>query len=72
VDKVKIEELTIHVTMIMKSSLDPDVIKSIKVLDTIYADVFVNQRNIIHLNLPGKSKKSLLFNRYEREETASW
>ncbi|MBK8502545.1 MAG: hypothetical protein IPL46_10205 [Saprospiraceae bacterium] len=72
VDKVKIEELTIHVTIIIKSSLDPEAIKSIKVLDTIYADEFINQRNIIHINLPGKSKKSLLFNRYEREEIASW
>ena len=70
-DKVKTEELTIHVTFVIKS-LDPGAIKSIRVEDTIYADEFVNQRNILHINIPGKSKKTLLFNQYEREKIVSW
>jgi hypothetical protein len=72
VEKVKTEELTIHVIFSIKTSLAPDDIKTVKVEDTIYADEFVNQRNIIHINLPGKSKRSLLFNQYEREKIASW
>ena len=72
VDKIKTEELTIHVIITMKTSLDPDTINSVKVEDTIYSDEFVNQRNIVHINLPGKSKKSLLFNQYEREKMVTW
>lgn len=72
VDKVKIEELTIYVILDIKTDLLPQAITEIRVEDTIYADEFVNQRNMIHISLPGKKRKSLLFNSYRREEVASW
>lgn len=72
IDKVKREELTIHVAISIKSEIPPVDLQNIQVEDTIYVDRFVNQRNLIHINLPDKSKKSLLFNRYQRSLTASW
>jgi hypothetical protein len=72
VDKIKIEELTIYVTFEVNAEITPPNITEIRVEDTIYVDEFVNQRNMIHISLPGKKKKSLLFNQYQREEVASW
>jgi hypothetical protein len=71
-DKVKTEDLTIYVTFAIKTDLLPEAITRIRIEDTIYTDVFANQRNIVHIDLPGKQRKSLLFNRYQREDTATW
>ncbi|NND34061.1 MAG: hypothetical protein HKN76_15840 [Saprospiraceae bacterium] len=72
VDKVKIEELTIYVTFDIDTDIFPKELREVKIADTIYADQFINQRNIVHINLPGKKRKSLLFNQYQREEVAKW
>ncbi|MCB0687514.1 MAG: hypothetical protein KDC53_13355 [Saprospiraceae bacterium] len=72
VNKVKTEEVTIHVVIEIKSTMVPAEIKEVKVEDTIYVDQFINQRNVIHITLPEKSKKSLLFNKYQRVLNAQW
>lgn len=72
VNQVKKEDLAIHVILEIKTELAPVDLKVIKVIDTIYIERFNNQRNLIHINLPEKSKKSLLFNKYQRELTATW
>ena len=72
IDKVKIEELTIFVTYHIDAEILPGDLTKVKVEDTIYADEFVNQRNIIHINLPGKKRKSLLFNQFQRVQAAEW
>ncbi len=72
INKIKIEELTIAVNFSFKHESDPEGISSIKIIDSIYVDEFINQRNIIHINLPGKKRKSLLFNQFNKEQTATW
>lgn len=72
VEKIKTEELTIHITFKIESTIPPDAITQIRVEDTIFVDVFFNQRNIIHISLPGKKKRSLLFNQHQREGVAIW
>lgn len=72
VDKVKVEELTILVVFKAEHQIPPDDIISISAEDTIFVDEFINQRNIIHFDFPDKSRRSLLFNQYEREATLEW
>lgn len=72
IGKVRTEEVTIHVVIEIKTELAPEQIKEVKVEDTIYVDRFINQRNVIHISLPDKSKKSLLFNKYQRVLSAVW
>ncbi len=72
VDKVKIEELTIFVTFKVKDAVPPSEIVRIKVRDSIFVDKFANQRNIIHIELPDRRRRSLLFNTHQREEEIAW
>jgi hypothetical protein len=72
VEKIKTEDLTIHISFEIENDIPPDAITQIRVEDTIFVDVFFNQRNIIHISLPGKKKRSLLFNQHQREEVAIW
>lgn len=72
VDQVKVEELTIFVVFKAEHQIPPDEITSISVKDTIFVDEFISQRNVIHFDFPDKSRKSLLFNQYEREATLEW
>lgn len=66
-DKMKIEELTVLAIFKFKSEILPSVITRIDVTNTVLVDIFANQRNIFHIELPGKKRKSLLFNQYYRE-----
>lgn len=72
VDKVEVEELTIYVKFKIKEDLGPTSIYSIKIIDSIFTEQFVNQRNVLHVNLPGKSRRSLLFNQFQPEGELSW
>jgi len=72
VDQVKVEELTIFVVFKAEHQIPPDEITSISVKDTIFVDEFISQRNVIHFDFPDKSRRSLLFNQYEREGTLEW
>ena len=72
ISKLKTEDVTIHVVVEIKTEITPQQINQIKVEDTIYVDQFINQRNVIHINLPDKSRKSLLFNKYQRVLNAEW
>lgn len=66
-DKMKIEELTVLAILQFKSDIPPAEIAQLKVTTTVLVDTFPNQRNIFHVELPGKKRKSLLFNQYYRE-----
>jgi hypothetical protein len=66
-EKMKIEELTVLAIFRIKSDITPSEINRIDVTDTILVDEFINQRNICHIEIPGKKRKSLLFNQYYRE-----
>ncbi len=67
VRKVEIEELTIYVTFKSPDLIPPSEIKKALVRNSIFVDRFVNQRNVIHFNLPERSRKSILFNSHKRE-----
>ncbi len=67
VHRIKFEELTIYVTFKIKEIVEPGHIESIEVKDSIFVDRFVNQRNIIHVEIPGLKRRSLLFNKYQQE-----
>ncbi len=68
----KLDASTIQVSYILESDLSPPQIDRMKVVDTIYLDDFANQRNIIHVNFPGRPRKSLLFSTNQREEVLEW
>ncbi len=70
--KMKVEELTVYVIYNLKSEIIPSLIKTIDITDTVLVDEFVNQRNIVHIELPGKKRKSVLFNRYHRTGSAEY
>lgn len=72
VEKIKTEDLTIQILLEIKNAIPPEAITQIRVEDTIFVDVFFNQRNIIHISLPGKKKRSMLFNQHQREGVATW
>lgn len=67
VHRIKFEELTIYVTFKIKDIVEPGRINTIEVKDSIFVDRFVNQRNIIHVEIPGLRRRSLLFNKYQQE-----
>lgn len=67
VHRIKFEELTIYVTFKIKEIVEPGHIESIEVKDSIFVDRFVNQRNVIHVEIPGLKRRSLLFNKYQQE-----
>ena len=69
VAKIKFEELTIYVTFKLKDMIAPGQINTIEVKDSIFVDRFVNQRNVIHVEIPGLKRRSLLFNKYQQEGT---
>ena len=64
--KMKVEELTVYVVYLVKSDLAPSTITQIDVTNTVLVDEFTNQRNVVHVELPDKKRKSMLFNRYHR------
>jgi len=68
----KLDDFTIQVTYVLESDLTPNQVEQIKVVDTIYLDEFSSQRNIIHVNFPGRSRKSLVFNTNQREDVLEW
>lgn len=70
--KMKVEELTVHVIFTIKSEVIPSFVKTIDITDTVLVDEFVNQRNIVHIELPGKKRKSVLFNRFHRTGSAEY
>ncbi len=72
VDKIRLEELTIYVIFEIKDLPSPDKIKDIYATDTIFVDQFVNQRNVIHIELPTRKRRSLLFNAYHRNGSIAW
>ena len=72
IDKIKFEELTIYITFELSTLKAPAEIESIIVKDTIFVDRFVNQRNVLHIELPNQSRRSLLFNAHQREEEITW
>lgn len=72
VRKISFEELTIFVVFEVNDLPPPDEIKGIKAVDTIFVDRFANQRNVIHIELPEKKRRSLLFNAYHRDGSLSW
>lgn len=67
VHRIKFEELTIYVTFKIKDIVKPGNIDTIEVKDSIFVDRFVNQRNVIHVEIPGVRRRSLLFNKYQQE-----
>ncbi|NND07175.1 MAG: hypothetical protein HKN87_12420 [Saprospiraceae bacterium] len=72
VDKVKIEDLTILVVFEGSHPVPPEEITSIDAEDTIFVDEFINQRNVLHVDLPNRTRKSILFNQYERKSVVEW
>ena len=72
VEKVAFEELTIYVRFKLANIPTPDMITGIDATDTIFVDKFVNQRNVIHIELPERKRRSLLFNAYHRKGSISW
>lgn len=69
VHRIKFEELTIFVTFKIKDIVEPGHIETIEVKDSIFVDRYVNQRNVIHVEIPGSRRRSLLFNKYQQEGT---
>ncbi len=67
VHRVKFEELTIYVTFRMMDIVQPESIETIEVQDSIFVDRFVNQRNVIHVEIPGIRRRSLLFNKHQQK-----
>jgi len=67
--KMKKEELTIYAILQIKTDIKPDQITSIKVIDTILVDDFINQRNMFHVEIPGQKRRTLLFNFDQKEQT---
>lgn len=68
VDKIKMEEITIFVTLKVETGAHPDDLHSIEIVDSIYVDTFINQRNVVHISLPGRKRSSHLFNHYQRQK----
>ncbi len=66
VDKIKFEDLVIYVTFDVNELPEPDIIYGIEATDTIFVDEFVNQRNVLHIELPNRKRRSLLFNSHYR------
>jgi len=65
--KMEVEELTVAVTLQFSSELKPSDIVQITSEDSILTKTFVNQRNVLHIDLPGKARRSLLFNAHQQE-----
>jgi hypothetical protein len=70
--KMKLEELTIYALLQIKTDIQPQEITSLKVVDTILVDDFVNQRNMFHVEMPGKKRRTLLFNFNQKEQTLNF
>lgn len=60
-----VEELAVAVTLQFTSNLKPSDILQISSKDSILTKTFVNQRNVLHIDLPGKARRSLLFNAHQ-------
>ena len=65
--KMKIEELTVYVEYTIKNNIIVSSLNKIQVKDSVLVDKFSNQRNVVHVELPGKKRKTLLFNSHYRE-----
>ncbi len=72
VNKSRVDGITLHVTISIDSKLPPSALQSVRVVTTIFVEQFMNQRNVFHIELPGKKRKSLLFGYYERDVEAKW
>lgn len=63
---MKVEELTVAVKLGFASDLLPAEITHLSSKDSILTSTFVNQRNVLHIDLPDKARRSLLFNAHQQ------
>ncbi|MBX2815969.1 MAG: hypothetical protein KTR24_08225 [Saprospiraceae bacterium] len=65
-DHMEVEEIAVACYLRFECAYLPEEITRIEATNSILVDNFVEQRNVLHIELPNSRRRSLLFNTHER------